>query len=162
MTAKHPHPTSRILTVAEVLADGGPVEDEMDAATQVLDALHDLGALTPGSGSDEELITVGPYQGLTQGQAALAVLMSDVSEEVYCAGWLHDCEYEIWRLIHDGGRWAGVEAGDLALLTVISETAERLDRWIIWSEDDEGTFEAVPLVDWRARYDAWKAARAAQ
>lgn len=95
------------------------------------------------------------YDGLTLEEAGLARLMSDVSEDCYAAGWMSDCEYDIWRLVTEGGAWGMCSADDLPQLAIIRVHAERIDRWIRWNKDggpDDGYYLAVPLGEWRPDY----------
>ena len=93
---------------------------------------------------------------LTPEQRALAEAMSDVSELAYCAGWMDGTEYEVWRLLHEGGRWGW--AGTEHLAPVVAEVRSAFERagcWIVW--DDEREEQPVTLEAWRPLYEAWVA-----
>lgn len=47
---------------------------------------------------------------LSTPQRALADYMSELSEEAYCAGWMDDLEFSLWRIVTDGsGRYGSME-----------------------------------------------------
>ena len=95
---------------------------------------------------------------LTPDERALAEAMSDVSELAYCAGWMQDTEYEVWRLLHEGGDWGWAREEHLAPeLAVVRAAFERACRWIVW--DDVHEEQPVALDEWRPMYEAWAAAR---
>lgn len=92
---------------------------------------------------------------LTPQQQALADAMSDVSETAYCAGWMDDTEYQVWRLLHGGSRWGMLDAEDLAEeLDAVRKALEAAGCWIVWGDDGE---EPIPLDEWEKRYAAHKA-----
>ena len=95
---------------------------------------------------------------LTPEQRVLAEAMSDVSERAYCAGWMQDTEYEVWRLLHDGGGWGWAEAEYLAPeVEAVRAAFERAGCWIVW--DDEHEEQPVTLEKWQPMYEAWAARR---
>lgn len=84
--------------------------------------------------------------------AALARLMSDISEEVYCAGWLIGTEWVLWRALLDWrktGRayWSpGAEyPGDITEHMAAVDAVQKLAGGWIWWLDGE-TF--VPEERW--------------
>jgi hypothetical protein len=82
--------------------------------------------------------------------AALALqrLMSDVSEEYYCAGWLTGLEFELWPMLNGGSRRFGMgEVGEdeVAQLKALSEQA---GGWWRWDDEDGQTF--TTLDEWQA------------
>ena len=91
---------------------------------------------------------------LTCEQRALAEAMSEVSETAYCAGWMRDTEYDVWRLLHEGGTWGQANADSLAMeLSVVRAALEWAGCWIVW--DDEHEEQPVSLDQWRPMYEAW-------
>jgi hypothetical protein len=81
---------------------------------------------------------------------ALYTCMSQLSEEVYAAGWLVDCEYDLWRLAHHGGTWGFSCACGLALdLSALRELAGHTGTWIVWRKEPV----AVPLEEWLPLYE---------
>ncbi|MEU6549000.1 hypothetical protein ABZ915_01765 [Streptomyces sp. NPDC046915] len=94
---------------------------------------------------------------LTPGQRALAEVMSEVSELAYRAGWMRGCEFDVWRLLHEGGNWGMADAEQLApLLAEVRAARDRAGCWIVWGDDDPGE-QAVPLAEWLPRYETWAA-----
>lgn len=93
------------------------------------------------------------YEGWTKEQRALEQMMSDVSEECWCAGWNEGTEYGVWRLIEEGGSWGMCRAEDLPVLVAIKAFAEQIDAWVIWPGKPavEGP-RVVALDEWRAMY----------
>jgi hypothetical protein len=78
----------------------------------------------------------------------LALRMSDLSEECWCAGWLTDCEFELWTLIHEGpSQWGmgEVTAADIAELRRLSAKS---GGWVTYREGVGTVF--VPMDEWLA------------
>jgi hypothetical protein len=78
----------------------------------------------------------------------LARLMSDLSEDYFCAGWLDGCEYALWAdltgsVSEDEKGW-GISEADKEELRVAQQLA---GGWIVWSEE-KGETEFLPLKDW--------------
>jgi len=121
-----------------------------------LDAIESYGAATPAE--------------------KLALFMSELSEECYCASWLHGCELFLWDCVtgvaHRGpvhppftprpdvtgfpwgmGIVSDAEADELRRLS------ELAGGWCRWDEtaDDFGALVFVPIDEWRAIYAAeWR------
>ena len=58
--------------------------------------------------------------------------MSEISEDAYCAGWLVDLEYELWRILIDGhGRFgfAALSEDDIEALRKLSDAC---GGWIVY------------------------------
>jgi hypothetical protein len=93
---------------------------------------------------------MGTKVGMSPAARLLARLMSDLSEEYWCAGWLIDCEYALWaeltgeRLLNERG-W-GISDEEKEELRLLQETRWRLDylvgreRWPVF----------LPMEEWRA------------
>ena len=86
----------------------------------------------------------------------LASIMSDISETLYCAGWMQHTEYDVYRMMTEGGSWGlgdatwvGEELGALRSLS------ERHHVWVRWC-DMHGA-EPMPLDTWRPVYAQWRA-----
>lgn len=102
--------------------------------------------------------------------ARLADAMSDVSEDCWCATWMHDCEYELWAML--AGEWpAGlVEDGacEWGMSKVTAAEIENLRRlsadaggWCRW-DPDFGAWGGVVLVameEWVRLYAAKEGGR---
>jgi len=79
-----------------------------------------------------------PYQATINTPAArlLYRVMSGISEDCWCAGWLVDCEYALWANL-TGKDVAGVRAWnipehDVEELRLAHNVA---NGWIVWSEE---------------------------
>lgn len=82
-------------------------------------------------------------------------LMSNLSEEHYCAGWLSGLEYSIWYLLFDAPDNAkfGMSTPDPVDLHKIAVAAHNLGGWVIWDEhSDQERF--IPLSEWIPKYEA--------
>lgn len=88
---------------------------------------------------DEQSITAG----------LLVKLMSAISEEYWCAGWMHNLEYTLWDVV--AGRREGIcSPEEIEQLKYLSE---KCGGWIIWDEQAKGE-RFVPMQDWLRRYEA--------
>ncbi len=80
----------------------------------------------------------------------LARLMSDLSEDLWCAGWLHDLEHDLWGALQ-GTSSTRLSPPELEQLRYLSD---KCGGWIVW--DDRGTGRRwVPLAEWRAQHEVW-------
>lgn len=89
-------------------------------------------------------------------RAHLRCLMSDISEDYWCAGWLDQLEFELWRAITTDDTGFGpfgtnLSETELADLKRLSESA---GGWFAWGEDADGDVGAqfVPMAEWVERY----------
>jgi hypothetical protein len=76
-------------------------------------------------------------------------LMSDVSEDHYCAGWMSGLEYDLWGMVRGGPRHYGM--GDVEPETV-AELRQLSDDCGGWHTHDR----LVPLDEWRREYERWE------
>jgi hypothetical protein len=79
----------------------------------------------------------------------LVKVMSAISEECWCAGWMHNLEYMLWDAVM--GRREGIcspeEIGQLKYLS------EKCGGWIIW--DEQAKVERfIPIQEWLRLYEA--------
>ena len=88
---------------------------------------------------DEQKITAG----------LLRMLMSEISEERWCAGWLVGLEYILWEAV-TGKRKDVCSAEAIEQLKYLSEKS---GGWIVWDEQalDE---KFVPMAEWFRLYKA--------
>lgn len=81
----------------------------------------------------------------------LRLLMRDLSEDLYCAGWLHDLEYHLWRAIDadsaDDPDWP-IEAGWRQALKELSAVC---NGWWHW-DGSAGGERFLPLSEWKHIY----------
>ena len=86
-------------------------------------------------------------------QRALADVMSEISENTYCAGWMSDLEFELWEALNRAdGTDVGyrLTAGEIERLRQLSEMC---GGWIVWKSGRCQTF--VPFTEWKSRFAAW-------
>ena len=114
---------------------------EIDETTQLANEYHSVSGLHA-------------LPGLTLAQSELAELMSDISEDQYCAGWLRGLEYELWALLHRGDSEKNIAFGkthprDIRRLRQLSAVTR---GWIVWSDHGEPYRKHIPLGEWEAQY----------
>jgi hypothetical protein len=80
----------------------------------------------------------------------LAELMSNISEECYCAGWMMGLEYALWDMVLGGSRRYGQSEASEAQVTEMRRLSERAGGWVRWQDDVGEVF--VPLDEWVAEY----------
>lgn len=84
---------------------------------------------------------IAEYPHLTMDQARLYALMSDISEDCYCAGWMSDNEYTLWdAMLSHPTTEAGIPYG-LGVIThehlaALRTLAAATEGWIYWHNDD--------------------------
>lgn len=86
---------------------------------------------------------------------ALAIVMSEKSEDTYCAGWMRDLEFELWKALRNAdGRHAGysLSPNEITTFRILSELC---GGWIVYDEVTEETF--VPLSEWEKRFAEFEA-----
>ena len=86
----------------------------------------------------------------TESQRELYDLMSDISEDCYCAGWLMGNEYNIWAALQDGDLSYGRGVMDAESLERFRELSAELQGWIIWADDDMD--KDMPVAEWGPRF----------
>jgi hypothetical protein len=87
---------------------------------------------------------------------ALADYMSELSEEAYCAGWMHDLEYELWEATLSGPKEYGrlmISWAHIARLKLLSAAA---GGWIIFDEVEAESLMAID--EWQNHFREWKKA----
>lgn len=86
---------------------------------------------------------------LTPQQRALADRMSEISEEAFCAGWMRDLEYDLWRIVVAGGGTYGWRDLDRETVEELRSLSAACDGWIVFDDETEETF--LPIQDWIQR-----------
>jgi len=106
-----------------------------------------------------------PESHLTPLQRALYELMSEISEDCWCAGWMMGNEFALWDAIVSGDRTYGMDQMDEGLLASCKALAEQVGGWIEWRDDEHGLPNAewgpyfIPMADWLAKFAKDKADR---
>lgn len=93
---------------------------------------------------------------LTEKQQELYDLMSDISEDCYCAGWMMGNEYAIWGALTDGDRRYGMSEMDAGQLEKCRILSDELGGWIVWVDDEQDP--DLPVEEWGPRFipmDRW-------
>lgn len=89
----------------------------------------------------------------------LIELMSDFSEELWCAGWLEGCEYLFWHWLTAGdGRSEWLE------IAAMKQVSDEIGGWAHWPEDSHGIPVGgspvfVPMAEWLEIYQNWRMVR---
>lgn len=92
--------------------------------------------------------------------ATTAVLMSEISERVMCAGWESGLEYTLWDLLQGQpvwSRWNDVTSEERQMLRELSQA---LGGWVILDHDNGNqdrdslmyAHRFVTLAEWRRMY----------
>jgi hypothetical protein len=77
-------------------------------------------------------------------------MMEDISEDCWCAGWLQDLEYTLWRAVITGNLdfgW-GMQERELTRLKHLHEMA---GGWWIWADEEKGR-RFVSTEEWLKIY----------
>ena len=82
-------------------------------------------------------------------------LMSDISEDCWCAGWMDDLEYRLWKMCVGGSREYGQDRVSEAQIQLLRELSKRCGGWIIFHDITEETF--VSLREWEELYNEYSA-----
>lgn len=84
-------------------------------------------------------------------QYALALRMSDISETAYCATWLGNLEYDLWRsVVEDPPFEYGLMTLEEMYIQRLRVLSEACGGWIICDKQDYEMF--VPLAEWERLY----------
>ncbi len=79
----------------------------------------------------------------------LRKVMSGISEEYWCAGWMHNLEYMLWDAVI-GKREGICSPEEIEQLKYLSG---KCSGWIIWDEEAKDE-RFVPMQDWLRLYEA--------
>jgi hypothetical protein len=81
-------------------------------------------------------------------QKALYDLMSDISEDCYCAGWMMGNEYILWEILTNpsASRNYGQAIVTPEKIAILREISAEIGGWIRWRDEDE--IPALTLVEW--------------
>jgi hypothetical protein len=93
--------------------------------------------------------------GQLRDRVALRDLMSELSEEAYCAAWHYDTEYALWEILQ-GVRLAWMRLdGDDARIAALRRLHEVVDGWWRWNPElDDGSADEAFLTttEWQDIY----------
>jgi len=89
-------------------------------------------------------------------RAHLRCLMSNISEDYWCAGWNTSNETMLWRAITTEDRTVGLFDAALTEWEVaeLKRLSESAGGWFAWGVDEDGEAGAqfVPMAEWVERY----------
>ena len=88
---------------------------------------------------------------LTGQKRELAALMSDISEEAYCAGWMEHLEFDLWSAVKNGPiEYGRIYISD-EIIDHLKKLSEEIKGWIFFDAENEEEF--IRLKEWIAMYD---------
>jgi len=90
---------------------------------------------------------------LTEDQQGVAELISLISEEHYCAGWLMSIEFELWDYVagvSSPKSPLGLHPPNSGLIKLLKYGSEMIGGWIRHTDADGRVF--VPLDQWEELY----------
>lgn len=90
------------------------------------------------------------YEHLTDAQLDLYDRMSEISEDCFCASWIHDNEYNIWNAIVNGDTSLAHPWMSPRLLRRCQLLSTEIGGWIYWTDGPQ----FAPMAQWLAMVDA--------
>jgi hypothetical protein len=90
------------------------------------------------------------YKDLNKEQKALCLLMSDISEEAWCAGWMNGLEYALWYIMLHGPAKYGWKVINGDTIQQLKNLSEQEECWITFDQVTQET--AVSLSEWEAMF----------
>lgn len=87
---------------------------------------------------------------LNEDETKLAELMSWISEEGYCAGWMHTLEFDLWKIIKGGNRRYGTYEVTQNDIDQFNSLSQKCGCWIIFDDVNDET--AIDLKSWEIMY----------
>lgn len=81
----------------------------------------------------------------------LQSLMSEISEEYYCAGWLIGLEEILWTMLTGGRREFGMGVVTEDEIAQLRQLSEQSGGWWHYVDGDGETF--ITLEDWKRKYE---------
>lgn len=113
--------------------------------------------------SEQEIID--PVDKLSPDERKLYDLMSEISEDCYCAGWMMGNEFTLWNALQTGDMNYGMGDIDRELLSQVAALSVKTGCWIVWRDNHTGPeYEhvdtwgpyAIPLKEWNEIYNKGK------
>ena len=86
-------------------------------------------------------------------EGTLVAIMGEISERVYCAGWMDGLEHILWSILVDENPGVvGLGRVTHAEIEVMRCISSQLQGWIHWADitDDGPTF--IPMLEWLQEY----------
>lgn len=86
----------------------------------------------------------------------LVNMMSELSEDHICATWIADCEYYLWELANNPGKWSN-GVWSIEITTDIARTLLGLSIDCKgWPVPRKEGLELCPMNEWIERFEIWK------
>lgn len=82
-------------------------------------------------------------------------LMSDISEDHYCAGWLIGLEFVLWRMVQGGSRHFGFGEVDPARVEKLRVLSRSVGGWWMWVDGETPLSSGekfVEIAEWEKIY----------
>ena len=79
--------------------------------------------------------------------------ISEISETAYCAGWLTDIEFLLWKILEDGQGSVGRFPVPQEWIIEMKNLSEKCGGWV--RLDEKKGRVLVPLTRWKRIYSAW-------
>lgn len=92
----------------------------------------------------------------------LTTLMSDLSEEHWCAGWLTGNEHYLWECIQHPESQYGMYPLNAETMADLRMWSEQIGGWVCWEGEPRYDTVFISLDEWEPRHAAWLAARAVE
>ncbi|MBT9391692.1 hypothetical protein KLP40_00840 [Hymenobacter sp. NST-14] len=90
------------------------------------------------------------YNDLNEPQKELCDLMSSISEEAWCAGWMEGLEYALWHIVNHGPAQYGRRLISEEIIQQLKKLSQNAQSWIIFDDLTEET--AVPILEWHQMF----------
>lgn len=78
----------------------------------------------------------------------LQELMEEISEDNWCAGWLHNLEFDLWRIMNEGTQRYGKQDVTTKQIRRLKLLSDRCSGWFVFNDD----VEFVYINQWRTMY----------
>ncbi|MCC6314195.1 MAG: hypothetical protein IT337_09270 [Thermomicrobiales bacterium] len=84
---------------------------------------------------------------------ALLALMSDISEDCYCASWLVGLEYSLWHVVEGADQFGMCFFGpDDLRVSQLRSLRDLSGYWAVWSHE-VGDAVLISVDEWRSRLE---------
>lgn len=87
----------------------------------------------------------------------LRLVMRDISEDFFAAGWTGGLEYYLWRVLQEPDKGTGYLGGlERSTRQSILRLANLAGGWWVWGREDDAE-RFVPMGEWESMYRTWYA-----
>ena len=90
-------------------------------------------------------------------QNLMPIIISNLSEHIWCAGWLIDCEYELWNRVQQYKMYGKASPWGLASsealqkdIEILSIASDLTQKWALWNEEGP---ESIDLNSWKVVFE---------